>query len=733
MTYTLKHLREVSLEGCHEINPRGNWDANKIHVATCWENECPQRQESSCTVEWCGEIQKEKTETKGSYKVTFARTNKPNVGTEEIEMDIWTTERTPQEEIVMELNNSEHPSTKKNLPWKAWDYGNSIEDGMKRAKKYFTCKDKQTLEAIGTRIENTQTYDAIYTDGSLKTIDGGPSIAGSVYVREGASNGRQANFKLEGWANSTNPEHIAMNAALLGCGKHQNTINIDNMAIIGTYERLKELNFNIHPRELNKKANVMSTAITCEIMKERRREGITQLPVVKHVKGHSGEIGNEQADRDANGGHTAPMLTQNMHAQSNVQFILKADGNLIEGEYRNNLKEITKIAAHLEWVEQPKHKHIKELQDKIDLGLTFTVVQCGHKVTSLIPSEKHSHYRKYLINSMHRQLPTRKEMRRRHQDLYPDGCCRVCLSDEEETNEHLWNCPAMQEIREEIMSNFINSLSETINEECQKEDKQNPQQPTSMEGEIEPILIGKTEKEHNLTQEEIKQKMNKWFRNWMGQPVTQQTDEETDLINNETDRFSFEHVAGYGLIPKVTQDCIKKCGVQKTESTRRIIIQAWKELRYQVKEKIWKYRNEKTIEFEIACGITEKAKNKRKEKTTKKEGPRNKTETKEIRTTKNTKIKKETICQLCEGAMNPTGNHECSGRMGRIKKAIKILIEDRKGTKKIQPGWITTSSKYMSAYTKNEEFEYQPKQNQELRKDTETNEKQKSKENIDKT
>ncbi|KAI9314360.1 hypothetical protein BDR26DRAFT_906029 [Obelidium mucronatum] len=227
--------------------------------------------------------------------------------------------------------------------------------------------------------------------------------------------------------------------------------------------------------------------------------------------------------------------------------------------------------------------------------------------------------------------------------------------------------------------------------------------------------------------------MNKWFRNWMGQPVTQQTNEETDPINNETDRFSFEHVAGYGLIPKVTQDCIKKCGVQKTESTRRIIIQAWKELRYQVKEKIWKYRNEKTIEFEGACGITEKAKNKRKEKTSKKEGPRNKTETREIRTTKNTKIKKETICQLCEGAMNPTGNHECSGRMGRIKKAIKILIEDRKGTKKIHPGWTTTSSKYMSAYTKNEEFEYQPKQNQELRKDTETNETQKSKENIDKT
>ncbi|KAI9337252.1 hypothetical protein BDR26DRAFT_896724 [Obelidium mucronatum] len=39
----------------------------------------------------------------------------------------------------------------------------------------------------------------------------------------------------------------------------------------------------------------------------------------------------------------------------------------------------------------------------------------------------------------------------------------------------------------------------------------------------------------------------------------------------------------------------------------------------------------------------------------------------------------------------------------------------------------------MSAYTKNEEFEYQPKQNQEPRKDTETNEKQKSKENIDKS
>ncbi|KAI9320336.1 hypothetical protein BDR26DRAFT_944191 [Obelidium mucronatum] len=211
----------------------------------------------------------------------------------------------------------------------------------------------------------------------------------------------------------------------------------------------------------------------------------------------------------------------------------------------------------------------------------------------------------------------------------------------------------------------------------------------------------------------------------MGQPKAQQTEEVTDPINSETDKFSFEHVAGYGLIPKVTHDCIKKCGVRKAESTRRIIIQAWKELRYQVKEKIWKYRNERTIEFELACGITEKAKNKRKEKTTKKVGPRNKTETKEGRTTKNT-----TICQLCEGTMNSTGNHECSGRVGRIKKAIKILIEDRKGTKKIQPGWTTTSSKYMSAYAKNEEFEYQPKRNQESRKGTEANENQLPKEKI---
>ncbi|KAI9330331.1 hypothetical protein BDR26DRAFT_938943 [Obelidium mucronatum] len=82
--------------------------------------------------------------------------------------------------------------------------------------------------------------------------------------------------------------------------------------------------------------------------------------------------------------------------------------------------------------------------------------------------------------------------------------------------------------------------------------------------------------------------------------------------------------------------------------------------------------------------------------------------------------------------MNPTGNHECSGRMGRIKKAIKILIEDRKGTKKIQPGWTTTSSKYMSAYTKNEEFEYQPKRNHESRNCTEANENQLPKEKTDK-
>ncbi|KAI9325271.1 hypothetical protein BDR26DRAFT_1014154 [Obelidium mucronatum] len=260
---------------------------------------------------------------------------------------------------------------------------------------------KDMVKIIGYRIDNcpTNTHDIIYTDRSLKTVNGSPSIAGAVFVREGISNGRQVNFKLEGNAHSTNPEHMAMNAALIGCGNGASTINIDNMAVIATYGRLKELNFSIHFRELNRKANIMSTAITCEIMRERRREGITQIPEVKHVKGHSGDIGNEQADKDANKGHLAPLLTQNMHAQSGVQFILKANGNRIEGAYRNNIKEVTKVAAHLEWIDQPKHKHIKEVQDLVDLGLTFTVIQCGHKTTSLFTSKKLSHYWKHLINA----------------------------------------------------------------------------------------------------------------------------------------------------------------------------------------------------------------------------------------------------------------------------------------------------------------------------------------------
>ncbi|ORY44780.1 hypothetical protein BCR33DRAFT_850288 [Rhizoclosmatium globosum] len=76
----------------------------------------------------------------------------------------------------------------------------------------------------------------------------------------------------------------------------------------------------------------------------------------------------------------------------------------------NKMHAVKWAKTFLAWIEQPAHSHIAEVQNSINFGLTFALLQRGHKQTSYFTSEAHSHYRKWDINAMHRLLPVQSEM-----------------------------------------------------------------------------------------------------------------------------------------------------------------------------------------------------------------------------------------------------------------------------------------------------------------------------------
>ncbi|ORY27727.1 hypothetical protein BCR33DRAFT_745941 [Rhizoclosmatium globosum] len=562
--------------------------------------------------------------------------------------------------------------------------------GRNRAAIYFEGP-QELITAIGAlKARECNTRDAIYSDGSLTFTNGKPSLAGSVVAWDSTQKGRRINFGIEGNASSTNAEMYATNAALLGVNGPTD-MYIDNMAVIQTFKRLERSKFNIKRRELFTLSNVYTAAQMCHIAKSIARP----LPILHHVKSHTGVSGNELADSDANDGHMAPLLKMKLEGQSLIQFTLCTNNIMLEGNYRETLTMINKAKTFLAWIEQPAHKHIAEVQNSINFGLTFALLQRGHKQTSYFTSEAHSHYRKWDINAMHRLLPVQSEMRRRHQDAYPNGTCRVCHQ-EEETNDHLWCCIETEAIRMEIWEEMITLLVKQT--EPPKKRKRNENTVDSQSNKA------------NET------KIRLWLKNWDGQTRDNRPPQPRDEIGIEADKMTFTHIAGYGFIPNVMYRILEKCGIRKPQTQRMVILTTWKELKMMVKERIWKPRCDKTTAWEETNQITATIKARQSNTRQKHEGPRNKPKEGK-RKHKTTEIKEGTRCQHCMEPLSTDKPHKHGRSYGQQIRAIDMISSDNMGIRKIPPGIINTLATYMDQYAREEEFCYNPDT---IAKDSET-------------
>ncbi|ORY09038.1 hypothetical protein BCR33DRAFT_752449 [Rhizoclosmatium globosum] len=371
--------------------------------------------------------------------------------------------------------------------------------GQNRAAIYFEGP-QELITAIGAlRARECNTRDVIYSDGSLTFINGKPSLAGSVVAWDGTQKGRRINFGIEGNASSTNAEMYAANAALLG-------VNGPTDMYIGQHGSYPNI----------------QTSGKKQLQHQTKR-------IIHTIQFSYRCPGNEMADSDANDGHMAPLLKMKLEGQSLIQFTLCTNNIMLEGNYRETLTMINKAKTFLAWIEQPAHSHIAEVQNSINFGLTFALLQRGHKQTSYFTSEAHSP--QWDINAMHRLLPVQSEMRRRHQDAYPNGTCRLYRN----------------------RSNQDGDMGENDHTACKT--NRTPKKRKRNENTVE-----RQSNEANET------KIRSWLKNWDGQTRDNRPPQPRDEIGSEADKMTFTHIAGYGLIPNVMYRILEKCGIRKPQT-----------------------------------------------------------------------------------------------------------------------------------------------------------------------
>jgi hypothetical protein len=92
---------------------------------------------------------------------------------------------------------------------------------------------------------------------------------------------------------------------------------------------------------------------------------------------------------------------------------------------------------------------------------TFRHIHRGTKITSSYINPNISASRTYRTKALTGGLPVQSSMRQRYPWIYPDGQCRLC-GQNEETNEHIWECNSSREKLHETLSKARIGIQEGI-------------------------------------------------------------------------------------------------------------------------------------------------------------------------------------------------------------------------------------------------------------------------------
>jgi hypothetical protein len=186
-----------------------------------------------------------------------------------------------------------------------------------------------------------------------------------------------------------------------------------------------------------------------------------QKAKVKWVKGHSGNKGNEAADKEARAAQERDTEQWDVHQEAHIGMRCNIGfmGKPAEDDLRKMLKLQAAVRMHQIWTNQQRtQKYIGDIES-VAWAPTLRIIHNNNPPGRAYTSRKDCALRAHRIKKMHGMLPTLQAMARRNPGLYPSTFCRRC-EQETETVEHLWECEDTMEMQMEAWKQAIEKTNE---------------------------------------------------------------------------------------------------------------------------------------------------------------------------------------------------------------------------------------------------------------------------------
>ena len=445
-----------------------------------------------------------------------------------------------------------------------------IEDlGQILIERWIESKDhkEQLLKAYinntNTDVFGVKTTYEFYTDGSLKNRGYDNSLMGSAWIQTLGPNPNTTfqNSSLN-WPSSSKAEAIAIFTALLTVPKSRKVeIFTDSQTCIDILHKLQIP----HPKFTRRKLfKIKNWSIWIKI-KEAIQSKELKVKLTK-VKAHEGDYFNERADQLAKEALNSPALIIKDREASSISVVPLWNNIIIDIPIREFVKEINKKAINKRWTEQRRNTRLfnqEILEEELYEWKMFWEKQNKKK---FITSPQDSKKKAFWIKLAQNELPTLDNLATRRPKIYRNlQTCLLC-TEENETLEHLFNCPTLGKDWEEIWKVVENKFT-------------NPEEVE----EKEEIVLGK--------------------KTIFGKIKAKTQDSIQELFKITIGLYSKEDVSELQRHTRLSMN-----------QSSDVIADLCNLLREQFYENIWKKRSKEVNAVEKLLGITAKEKRTRKEK-----------------------------------------------------------------------------------------------------------------------
>lgn len=391
---------------------------------------------------------------------------------------------------------------------------------------------------------------------------------------------------------------------------------LDNLGVVKQYS--KQMSYT--HKQINKVIRSNGSTLWDAIRKiVKNRIGET---TISWIKGHANNPGNEYVDKLSNKyGNQADPHTQTYKEKyqkedmDKIKAIPKVISEPIYQDYRRFIRTENETINAMNLINNPYQTDINQLNhmvNKINNDWSYTLQTMNHGVNP------NSHYTRYKVSAIRTfsikaftgKLPTMDHLSERRPDLYKNNTCKVC-NQAKETNEHVWECPQNIEInnwKKEFLTEIVNNIQICMSE---NDPRMNTNEIEAALALIRPLNTDhidlcniRTIVQEILNFNKVQDQIN-FIINLQNITIQQLMKAFCPTIVMDWIKY-ITNWRYLHRIPNYTMD--HECMKQMRE-VRKLVESLYKEslwkFFYQGRQKIWKYRNTKTIDWEKAHHITQ--------------------------------------------------------------------------------------------------------------------------------